>query len=272
MSGAKRYSDKQQHILTVLFDNHRKSIRMQIARSLNIPTTEHGFEDVSFAMEAMKLQERPECFGEVDLKQLREFTRMSQEELTKLMKKFIKFDSDHSGDINYNEFREALGLPDSEYVERLFNLLDVDESGSISWKKYISGIALLSEEVKNEEAIKLAFKLFDQDGDGHIDERELFTILNNVIPTISNEEVSQIFKNVDLNHDGIIDYRISFLLFPSYPMSQLISGWHVACSTEEFVQFLQENPEFMQLISFRLNEGQSDALPDEEGCLQKKDA
>lgn len=75
---------------------------------------------------------------------------MSQEELTKLMKKFIKFDSDHSGDINYNgtlspptfttsehllmqflssEFREALGLPDSEYVERLFNLLDVDESG-----------------------------------------------------------------------------------------------------------------------------------------------
>jgi Ca2+-binding EF-hand superfamily protein len=46
--------------------------------------------------------------------------------------------------------------------------------GSISWKKYISGIALLSEEVRDDEAIKLAFKLFDQNDDGRIEQDELF--------------------------------------------------------------------------------------------------
>jgi len=58
------------HFLT-LDGAHHGSPRAQIARALNIPTTEHGFDDVSFAMEAMKLQERPEGFGEVDLKHLR---------------------------------------------------------------------------------------------------------------------------------------------------------------------------------------------------------
>ncbi len=153
---------------------------------------------------------------------------MSQEDLNKLLKKFSKFDNDHSGDITFHgtfgrcrrspcpirsypyrplcvltntEFREALGLPNSEYVKRLFRLLDTDDSGttpgrtdvrafsrrnseslrgvlnltgSISWKKYISGIALLSEEVRDDEAIKLAFKLFDQNDDGRIEQDELF--------------------------------------------------------------------------------------------------
>jgi hypothetical protein len=83
---------------------------------------------------------------------------MSQEDLNKLLKKFSKFDNDHSGDITFHgtfgrcqrspcpirsypyrprsacftdtEFREALGLPNSEYVKRLFRLLDTDDSGT----------------------------------------------------------------------------------------------------------------------------------------------
>jgi Ca2+-binding EF-hand superfamily protein len=103
-------------------------------------------------------------------------------------------------------------------------------SGSISWKKYISGIAMLSEEVRDDDAIKLAFKLFDTNDDGRIEKDELFAyahaphatvvcihvneflilvrsfrILSNVITTITNEEVEQIFERVDSNHDGFID-------------------------------------------------------------------
>ncbi|ELR12153.1 EF hand domain containing protein [Acanthamoeba castellanii str. Neff] len=236
-----------------LFANN---VRAQIARALNIPTTEHGFDDVSFAMEAMKLQERPEGFGEVDLKHLREYTRMSQEDLNKLLKKFSKFDNDRSGDITFHEFREALGLPNSDYVKRLFRLLDTDDSGSISWKKYISGIALLSEEVRDDEAIKFAFKLFDQNDDGRIEQDELFAILSNVITTISPDEVEQIFTRVDSNQDGFID-------------------------CDEFTGFLRENPEYMQLISFRLAEKRAEEqhlqeanerAEGEEAAGQQKDA
>jgi len=219
-----------------LFANN---VRARIARTLNIPTTEHSFDDVTFAMEAMKMQERPETFGEVDLKNIKEFTHMGPEELNKLLKKFSKLDTDHTGQITWDKFREALGLPDSPYVKRLFNLLDTDDSGYISWKKYISGIALISEEVKDDEAIKLAFKLFDQNNDGRIELDELFDILSNVITSITKKEVARIFEQVDSNQDSYIDY-------------------------DEFVTFLRENPEYMQLISFRMAERQNEEIQAQE--------
>lgn len=54
---------------------------------------------------------------------------MTEKDLQKMLQKFSKLDADHSGEISYNEFRETLALPDSPEVERLFHLLDTDESG-----------------------------------------------------------------------------------------------------------------------------------------------
>ena len=49
-----------------------------------------------------------------------------------MLQKFSRFDADHNGEISYDEFREALSLPDSSEVDRLFHLLDTDESGIIT--------------------------------------------------------------------------------------------------------------------------------------------
>jgi len=213
------------------------NVRAAIAKHLNIPTTEHSYDDVHFAMEAMKLHMPPEAFAEVDLKHIREYSNMSETDLRAVLQKFSKFDTDHSGDINYEEFRSALGLPDSEYVERLFHLLDTDDSGTISWKEYVSGIALLSKEVKDEEALQFAFKLFDDNGDGKVEEDELFGIMRKVFPTISKSEVSAIFQTVDTQKRGYIDY-------------------------EQFLEFIRHNPEYLQLINF----------PTSTSLQEKKDA
>lgn len=87
------------------------------------------------------------------------------------------------------------------------------------------------------------------------------SILSNVITEISKEEVDQIFTRVDSNDDGFIDYGtlVPPLLPPLAPQLSLESS-------DEFTTFLRENPEYMQLISFRLAERQA-----EEKALQENE-
>ncbi len=40
--------------------------------------------------------------------------------------------------LNISVYR-VLGLPDTEYTEQLFNLMDVDESGQIDFREFITG-------------------------------------------------------------------------------------------------------------------------------------
>ncbi len=102
----------------------------------------------------------------------------------------------------------VLGLPDTEYTEHLFHLMDVDESGQIDFREFITGthtlhttlytlhrvnkgthtlcctmccdpsvvalltgIALMSQ-TTTEESLKFAFDVFDTNKDGQIEPHE----------------------------------------------------------------------------------------------------
>jgi len=83
-----------------------------------------------------------------------------------------------------------------------------------------------------------------------------FRILSNVITTISPDEVEQIFTRVDSNQDGFIDCGkpIPCLACLSPVSPTLLCVSCVRYVEDEFTGFLRENPEYMQLISFRLAE------------------
>jgi calmodulin len=52
-----------------------------------------------------------------------------------------------------------------------------------------------------------AFKMFDRDSNGMISLDEMKSILLNFSEKFSEEEIEEIFKEVDINHDGNIDYQ-----------------------------------------------------------------
>ena len=72
-------------------------------------------------------------------------------------------DVNKSGRVNLEQFQNALSLPDSPLVHELFSLLDVDQSGTVDFREYLAGKALIGRGLSSDESLRLAFDAFDLD-------------------------------------------------------------------------------------------------------------
>lgn len=59
--------------------------------------------------------------------------------------------------------------------------------------------------ISNEKQLE-AFKVFDMDGNGYIDKHELRYTMRRLGENLSEEDVKDMFKEADLNGDGMIDF------------------------------------------------------------------
>ncbi|KAL6063825.1 Lysophosphatidylcholine acyltransferase 2 [Balamuthia mandrillaris] len=204
------------------------NVREAMAKALNIPTTEHSYEDVVLQMEANKLtgKDMPALVIETNLMKEQfghDLEDFSRESMLSALKQFVQMDEDGSGEISYAEFLDALNLPDSTYTSNLFHMLDVDESGELNFREFITGMAMLRENAKREEVLKLAFEVFDKDQDGKVKLEDLGFILRTIFPELENKKIEAIFSAIDSDHNG----EISF---------------------DEFVKYSKQHPEYLQLV------------------------
>ena len=58
-----------------------------------------------------------------------------------------------------------------------------------------------------------AFKMFDTDGDGFIDASELRHLLTNLGEKLSEVEVDEMIREVDMDGDGKVDYKGNDLFY-----------------------------------------------------------
>uniref|UniRef100_A0ABI0NVS6 Lysophosphatidylcholine acyltransferase 2 n=1 Tax=Bos taurus TaxID=9913 RepID=A0ABI0NVS6_BOVIN len=103
--------------------------------------------------------------------------------------------SSKGGRIGIEEFAEYLKLPVSDVLRQLFALFDRNHDGSIDFREYVIGLAVLCNPANTEEIIQVAFKLFDVDEDGFITEEEFSTILQASLG-VPDLDVSGLFKEI----------------------------------------------------------------------------
>jgi len=60
---------------------------------------------------------------------------------------------------------------------------------------------------REENEMRQAFRVFDRDGNGVIDEKELRTTMKNLGENLSKNDVKAMIKAADKNGDGKIDYN-----------------------------------------------------------------
>lgn len=136
------------------------------------------------------------------------------EEIEEYKRAFEMFDKDNSGTISAKEFIKVLkNLGQNVTKEEADNIiqdLDTDGSGEIDFEEFITYMQKIKvqEEIDEEDAVIKAFQTFDADKSGTISMEEFRHILCDLgQDRFSTEECNEIFKEADLNNDGILNYK-----------------------------------------------------------------
>ncbi|KAL3892226.1 hypothetical protein ACJMK2_004455 [Sinanodonta woodiana] len=126
---------------------------------------------------------------------------------------FSIFDRDRDGKISVDELRylvREIGYnPTENELRDLMKYADKNKSGVIEINEFKR---LLQEQDKklmksnNRDVLKRAFQVFDRDGNGKIDAKELQAAMKTLGDTLTDEECNLMIKVADTNSDGKIDY------------------------------------------------------------------
>ena len=135
---------------------------------------------------------------------------MSDDELKSLKKLFFELDEKGKGVITKDDlFRGMDECFDhkitKEEVEKIFSNIDYDNNGTISFDEFLKA-AIDKKKLLTDEKLKAAFALFDMNGDGDIEAKELQEVMGENNDT-QGEVWAKMIAEVDLDGNGVIDFE-----------------------------------------------------------------
>ncbi|XP_043723908.1 calcium-dependent protein kinase 20-like [Telopea speciosissima] len=132
---------------------------------------------------------------------------LSEEEIAGLKEMFNMIDTDHSGQITFEELKAGLervgaNLKESE-IYALMQAADIDNSGTLDYGEFLAATLHLNK-IDREDHLFAAFSYFDKDGSGYITKDELQQACEDF--GIVNITMDDLIREVDQDNDGRIDY------------------------------------------------------------------
>lgn len=139
-------------------------------------------------------------------------TGFSREEISRLEKRFHKLDLDRSGSISLKEFLTVPELQNNPLLQRVVDVFDADLSGEVDFKEFVKGLAQFAVvQEDNETKLRFIFKIYDMDRDGYISNGELFQVLKMMVgKNLTNIQLQQIVDKTILYLDKDDDGKISY--------------------------------------------------------------
>ncbi|XP_076438955.1 NADPH oxidase 5-like isoform X2 [Babylonia areolata] len=119
-----------------------------------------------------------------------------------------------SGSLDRDTFRKALHVKKSYFAERLFELFDDDNSGSIDLNELLQGLKTLTKGTPSEK-LHFLFRIYDADNSGTISREELRTVLQSCMEEsslhLSQENLEALtdvlFHDADTDRSGSITFE-----------------------------------------------------------------
>ena len=133
-------------------------------------------------------------------------SRLTDDEVKKLKDAFQKIDVNGDGMLTLEELKNAINQNPEVHVmniEQIFKTIDTDNSGVINYTEFLA--ASIDKRIYlQEDKLRDAFKLFDEDKSGKISKSEISKVLKF---KKSGAEMTKLFEKYDLNGDGEIDFE-----------------------------------------------------------------
>merc|ERR1711951_54672 len=109
------------------------------------------------------------------------FNNFSGDEIRRLAKRFDKLDVDKSGWISFEEMLEWPEFRSNPLAKRIYAVMDKDSDGKVDLQEFLNAFSQIFEprdgagksngvhsDEKGEARFRVAFKIYDVDGDGYI--------------------------------------------------------------------------------------------------------
>merc|ERR1711871_534616 len=130
-------------------------------------------------------------------------SELSQEQQEAYRETFVLFDRDGGGSIDAKELgtvMRSLGQnPTDDELNDMIQEVDVDGNGEIDFDEFCAMMVKMMKTHDSLYDIKLAFDVFDVDGDGHITREELKESLCRHGQKLTDEEFDELFNETDVD-------------------------------------------------------------------------
>ena len=91
--------------------------------------------------------------------------------------------------------------PTKSELQEMINEVDVNGNGTIDFSEFLNLMSRKMKDVDSEEELKEAFRVFDKDQTGFISAQELRHVMTNLGEKLSDEEVDEMIRQVDVDRD-----------------------------------------------------------------------
>lgn len=174
--------------------------------------------------------------------------------------------------LSKKEFAEALGMKsDSLFVKQMFNCVDKDNDGRISFQEFLDTVVLFSRG-KTENKLRIIFDMCDNDGNGVIDKQELTKMLRSLVDiaktnSMTEDQVMELiqgmFAATGLDNKEELTYDDFKLMMREYRGDFIAIGLDCKGAKQNF---LDTSTNIARMTSFQINQA-----PDPEpNFLRKK--
>ncbi|CAM6093132.1 unnamed protein product [Calypogeia fissa] len=136
---------------------------------------------------------------------------LTEEQIAEFKKEFNLFDKDGDGLISVEELgavMQSFGIkPREAELRELIDGVDTNGNGTVEFDEFVIVMAQTLKDTEHEVLLRNAFSVIDKDHDGFITAIEIHNAMTRLGQKISDEEVVNIIRQVDVDGDGMINYE-----------------------------------------------------------------
>lgn len=146
------------------------------------------------------------------LEDLKMATQFSDLEIKRLFRRFKKLDTDNSGALSVQEFLAIPELEHNPLVRRVVETFDSDSSGEVDFEEFITALSIFATMQNEKKKFEFTFKMYDCDHDGFISNKDLFQVLKAMVGgNLNDVQLQQLVDRTiikgDKDKDGKLNYE-----------------------------------------------------------------
>jgi len=203
---------------------YANNVRNKIADVLGVPATAHTFDDLRLVSAAYALHE-PLSQASLGMEEVQRVFNVDFKTVEKHLVTFAALDTEKTGRVSYAQFLKGFELEDSPQLQKMWSLVDNEGLGTLNFKEYFYGLAMVNESGDIKDAIKLAFNTFGTIGDSgeaFMSMAEMEALLRFAMPDIAQGTIKAIFDQADKNKDGKLNFTEFIRMAEQTPTSSLL--------------------------------------------------